>query len=285
MIISADRILIQLIEHREIFLGIVDYVAQHDGSTEIPLGLYREMVRRAMASPLVVNAANPRAERRRLQDTFDLHNMQRSRLVIRVDQSRNMLTFAPFVLDMLRHFDASRLRGLSQTELEALRTDLNDSLTAITSSLDPDNFQEALRLLRRRISNTLAQVQESVAALQTQASHLSEQVEGQDMANLEEAVSIRKALSEINRIYQRYILPALEFLDPKTPLKGVPAVTAIRLIGDHFLTSEMPELATEMHLAAGAIQSYVNDIDAIRRSVVRRHVKLTPRRHGKLTPP
>ena len=90
------------------------------------------------------------------------------------------------------------------------------------------------------------------------------------MGSVEGAAETRKALEHINRIYQRYILPALEFLDPKTRFKqGIPAVTAIRRIAKLTADSAFPSLNEELQLSANAIHSYVNDIDALRLSLER----------------
>ena len=270
MNIKSPFVLKQLIDHRQLFTQLIAYIEENDGDVEIPIRLYRSMVRHAVEAEATHGTE---LECQRIRYTLAEDNLLRERLIVRIDQARGTLVLAPFVVDMLRHFDVSRMRGLSQAELEDLRDGLNQSLSALQRlplDFDNDDFTDALRLLRRRIQDTLGKMQESIAALESQGGHLAELVEQQDMGSVEGASETRKALEHINRIYQRHILPALEFLDPKTRFKqGVPAVTAIRRVAQLTEDSAFPSLTEELLLSANAIQSYVKDIDALRRSLER----------------
>ncbi|MCG5526175.1 hypothetical protein LRB11_14755 [Ectothiorhodospira haloalkaliphila] len=270
--VKSPYILKQLIDHRDIFVQLVAYVDANDGDVEIPIRVYRNLVKQAI-SVVGGRGADAELERRRLQQTLDEENLQHERLIVHIDRVRGVMVMAPFLMDMLRHFDVRRMQGLSQAELEDLRSGLNRSLAAFDQvSLDvaDDDFREELRLLRRRIQDTQAKMRESVAGLKAQGEHLAEVVDQQDIASLEGADQARRALEHINRIYQRHILPALEFLDPKTAFQqGVPAVNAIRSIARRTSEAELPKLTEELVLAANAIQSYVNDINELRLSLER----------------
>lgn len=270
MNIKSPFVLKQIIEHRQLFTELVAYIEEHDGDVEIPSRLYRSIVRQAIKAEA---AQGNHRECERIRYTLAEENLLRERLIIRIDPARGTLVLAPFVVDMLRHFDVGRMRGLSQAELEGLRDGLNQSLAAFQEQpidLENDNFTDELRLLRRRIQDTLGKMQESVAALEAQGDHLADLVEQQDVGSLEGSAETRRALEHINRIYQRYILPALEFLDPKTRFKqGIPAITAIRRIAKLAAESDHPALNEELQFSANAIQSYVKDIDALRLSLER----------------
>ena len=247
MNIKSPFILKQIIEHRQLFTELVAYIEEHDGDMEIPSRLYRSILRKAIKAE---TAQGNHRECDRIRYTLAEENLLHERLIIRLDPARGTLVLAPFVVDMLRHFDIGRMRGLSQAELEDLRDGLNQSLAAFQEQpidLGNDNYTDELRLLRRRIQDTLGKMQESIAALEAQGDHLADLVERQDVGSLEGSAEIRRALEHINRIYQRYILPALEFLDPKTRFKqGIPAITAIRRIAKLAAESDHPiRLATE----------------------------------------
>ena len=270
MNIKSPFVLKQIIEHRQLFTQLVAYIEENDGDVEIPSQLYRSIVRQAIQAEA---AQGNSRECERIRYTLAEDNLLRERLIIRKDPGRGTLVLAPFVVDMLRHFDVGRMRGLSQAELEDLRDGLNQSLTAFQEQsidLENDNVKDELRLLRRRIQDTLGKMQESVAALEAQGDHLADLVEQQDVGSLEGAAETRRALEHINRIYQRYILPALEFLDPKTRFKqGIPAITAVRRIANLAAENDHPGLNEELQFAANAIQSYVKDIDALRLALER----------------
>lgn len=270
MIVKAPYILKQLIDYRQHFTPLVDHMEQHHGTTEIPLGLYRRQVR--AAADAAAQAVSKR-EAERVFQTLAENNLAHERLIVRNEQARGTLMFAPFVLEMLRHFDVSRLQGLSQTELEDLRRGLNQSLDAFEQlplTFDDEDFCDELRLLRRRTQDTLASIQASVATLGAQSDRLGRIVDHQDIARLEDAAQTREALRHINRIYQRHILPALRFLDPQTAFKqGIPAITALYRIADLMRDAGLPELDEELRLAANAIHVYIKDIDALRLSLER----------------
>ncbi|WP_311946239.1 hypothetical protein [Halomonas piscis] len=270
MIIKAPYILKQLIDYRQHFTPLVEHMEQHHGSTEIPLRLYRRQVRQAADAAAQVSG---KREAGRVLQTLAETNLAHERLIVRIDQARGTLMFAPFVLEMLRHFDVSRLQGLSQTELEDLRRGLNQSLEAFEQlplTFDDEDFCDELRLLRRRTQDTLASIQASVATLGAQGDRLGRIVDRQDMTRLEDAAQTRHALTHINRTYRRHILPALAFLDPKTAFKqGIPATTAIHRIAHLMRDAGLSELDEELQLAANAIHVYIKDIDALRRSLER----------------
>lgn len=270
MNIKSPFVLKQIIDHRQLFTQLVAYIEEHDGDVEIPIRLYRSLVREAVA---IQAQQGTEIDCQRIRYTLDENNLLRERLIVRIDHARGTFVLASFVVDMLRHFDVGRMRGLSQAELEDLRDGLNQSLAAFQElpiDMKDDNFTDELRLLRRRIQDTLGKMQESIAALEAQGDHLADLVEQQDVGSLEGATEARRALEHINRIYQRYILPALEFLDPKTRFKqGIPAVTAIRRIALLTADSEFHALNEELQFSANAIHSYVKDIDALRLSLER----------------
>lgn len=280
MIIKSPHIIQHIIEHRHLFVELVTYIEENGGAIEIPVQLYRSLVRRAVESIEQSDSPNRNADCQRLRHALNERNLQRERLIVRIDPASNRLVLAPFLMDMLRHFDVGRMSGLSQTELEDLRLGLNQSLTALKAmpfDKNDDGFREELRLLRRRIQDTLGKMQESIAALEAQGNHLSEIVEQQDITSVQSVGETQKALDRINRIYQRYILPALAFLDPKTKFKqGVPASTAIQSIGQLADDAGSTALASEMVLAVNAVWSYINDIEELRR-VLERYVRQSQR--------
>ena len=118
MNIKSPFILKQLIDHRQLFTQLVAYIEENDGDVEIPIRLYRGLVRQAVAAQATYGTEG---QCQRIRYTLAEDNLLRERLIVRIDQARSTLVLAPFVVDMLRHFDIGRMRGLSQAELEDLR--------------------------------------------------------------------------------------------------------------------------------------------------------------------
>lgn len=266
MIVSIDKTLIAMIEHKEVFLRLIDHIDQQGGSGEVPIQLYHQLIRAMLARQTEV-------EQKRLSAVFDLDNLRRADLVIEIDPSRSILVLAPFVVEMFRHFDRRRLRELSSAQLEALRRRFQDSHEALMRcTLQPGNrqFDEQLELLRENIRYTQARMRDSVNSLQGQADRLAEMVEQREPGNLEQSLQASRALEQIDRIYRHHVLPGLEFLNEQEALKdGQPALTSVRNIAVMLQQAGLPEISQQVRYAGAAIRAYARDIEKIRRSLER----------------
>jgi hypothetical protein len=71
MIVSTDKTLIAMIEHKAIFLALIDHIDQQGGPGEVPIKLYHQLVRAMLKQQTDV-------EQKRLRAIFDLDNLRRS---------------------------------------------------------------------------------------------------------------------------------------------------------------------------------------------------------------
>lgn len=266
MIVSTDKTLIAMIEHKEVFLKLIDHIDRQGGPDEVPIQLYHQLVRALLDYQSDV-------EQKRLCAIFDLENLRRADLVIEIDLNRGVFVLASFVVDMFRHFDRRRLRELSSAQLEDLRRCLLESLEKLrrTSLLPGDRqFDEQLELLRDHIRYTQAKMRDNVSSLQGQAERLSEMVEQMDLGDLEQSRQASMALEQINQIYQHHVLPTLQFLNERESLKeGQPALTSLGDISIMFLNAGLPQLSQQLKYASASIRSYASDVEKIRRSLER----------------
>lgn len=266
MLVATDKTLIAMIEHKEVFLQLIDHIDQQDGPREVPISLYHHLVR-------VMLEQQTEVEQKRLQAVFDLDNLRRADLVVEIDPNRAIFVLAPFVIDMFRHFDRRRLRELSSAQLEDLRCRLNASLEALQRTpLQPGErpFDEQLELLREHIRYTQAKMRDNVNSLQGQAERLAEQVEVMEPSDLAQSRQAGEALDQIDRIYRHHVLPTLEFLNEQEALKeGRPALTALRETADLLETAGLPQIGQQMRYAAGSIRSHAKAVEKIRRSLER----------------
>jgi len=124
------------------------------------------------------------------------------------------------VIEMFRHFDGARLRHLNSADYELIRASFNrlyEVFVTLPSLSNEDiGFQEQVSVLRKEIRAATAKMKECVDALQGRLQRLGEIVDRMRYDVIDEVAKAQEALGEINNIYLRNILPALQFLGEHT---------------------------------------------------------------------
>lgn len=279
MIVKTDAALVTMIQNKELFLGLIDHMDSVGEGDEVRTVMYQQRLRALLddKSPLLKTKVIRElpAERRKLEGALCIENLNRAGLVSHVDHARGVMVFAPFVIEMFRHFDNARLRHLTSSDYEVVRKTFNDLFDAFGTlpSLSPNDidFKEHVLTLRKEIRGATAKMKECVGALQGCLQRLGEIVDQADYAEVDAVHKAREALSEINTIYMRNILPALQFLDEETDIKGgIPALAALVRIGDMLDNhGQHSNLVTMIYFAVESIRSYRHDISVISASLMR----------------
>jgi len=267
MMVSTDRTLIAMIEHKQVFLDLIDYLDEQEAGEEIPVSVYYKRVRRLMSTIEEVR------DQKRLRHVFDIDNLHQAGLVIERDRHRSVITFASFVIDMFRHFDNGRLRELSSEQLEALRKEQNASLERLKECHilpGDEQFEDLLVVIFERLRNAQTRIKQNISSLQGQAERLSKIVEEHNLNDFEQTRKTQKALEEINRIYQKHVLPTLQFLNERESLKlGLPALTAVEYIAVELEKAGLPAISQRVLFAKNGIRSYAKDVEVIRKTLER----------------
>ncbi|WP_305908088.1 hypothetical protein Q9L42_012390 [Methylomarinum sp. Ch1-1] len=212
MHVALDRTLILLIEHKELMFRLIDYM---DGNQrrDLPAEVFFNSLRAKLES------LASRTESERLGDAFDLDNLIKTGIVAEFNQSRGTIALQPAVLDIFRLFDKERVRGLRSAELENIRIQLENAYRQHqTLSFADDNIafleqRDHLFDLLRRINS---QIQNNTAHLQHQADRLSKRLDHDPtLLSLDESRQHRDMLVQVKQIYDREIIPTLEFLNSR----------------------------------------------------------------------
>ncbi len=279
MSVNADVAIILLIENKWMFLELIDYMDNEGRGEEVPMRLYESGVRRLMDKLDPPAGKSDRAlqsspERKKVAAALNIDNMKRARLILHSDHSTGVLFFAPFLIEMFRHFDNSRLRHLNSADFENIRGTFNRLLkeTRYLQSNDPLDldFKAHLGVVRGEMRMALAKMKENVDSLQGQASRLADLVENMRVEVVDDVRKAQAALEEINQIYTRSIIPSLQFLSENVDIKdGKPALTALALIGDHYARNGHIHISSDILYGIEAIRSYRCDIDLLRNSLSR----------------
>ncbi len=224
MNVALDRTLILLIEHKDLMFQLIDYMDQQQRK-DLPTEVFFNSIRAKLDSVL------SKKETDRLNDAFDLGNLVKTGIVSEFNKSRGTIAFQPAVLEIFRLFDKERVRGLRSADLENIRIQLEnvylqlESLSFAAHDLAFLEQHDHLFDLLRRINS---QIQNNTDHLQYEADRLSKRLD-QDQAilSLQEARQHREMLVQVKRIYDREIIPTLEFLNAREYSKTRAPLTVI----------------------------------------------------------
>jgi hypothetical protein len=224
MSVALDRTLILLIEHKDMMFRLIDYMDQNQRK-DLPAEVFFNVMHTKLQN------VNSKKESDRLNDAFELDNLLKAGIVSEFNRSRGTIAFQPAVLEIFRLFDKERVRGLRSAELENIRIQLESAYQQHEPlSFADDNLafleqRDHLFDLLRRINS---QIQNNTAHLQHEADRLSKRLD-QDQAalTLDESRQQRDMLKQVKQIYDREIIPALEFLNTREYSKTRPPLMVI----------------------------------------------------------
>jgi hypothetical protein len=224
MNVALDRTLILLIEHKDMMFQLIDYMDQNQRK-DIPTQVFIN----SMLAKL--DGLNSKKEADRLREAFDLDNLIKTGIIFEANKSRGTIALQPAVLDIFRLFDKERVRGLSSADLENIRVQLEgayqrlESLSFVGDNIDFLEQHDQLFDLLRRINS---QIQSNTDHLQFEADRLSQRLDhDQALLSLNESRQHREILAQVKKIYDREIIPTLEFLNSREYSKTKAPLTVI----------------------------------------------------------
>lgn len=224
MHIALDRTLILLIEHKDLMFRFIDYMDKNQRK-DIPEQIFTN----SMIAKL--NAITKKNEFERLKDAFDRDNLIKSGIISEFNKSRGTIAFQPAVIEIFRLFDKERVRGLRSAELENIRVQLENAYhqhQEISFSTDNIVFLEQRDHLFDLLRQVNSQIQNNTEHLQHEADRLSKRLDhDQAILTLQESQQVREMLVLVKKIYDREIIPTLEFLNTREYSKVKAPLTLI----------------------------------------------------------
>lgn len=212
MHVALDRTLILLIEHKDVMFSLIDYMDSHQRK-DVPTEVFFNCIKHKTIS---IKAKN---EAERLNEAFGLDNLVKTGVISEFNKSRGILAFQPAIIEIFRLFDKERIRGLKKAEFENIRIQLEsafDQHQPLTFDDDNIQFQEQRNHLFDLLRQINSQVQNNTAHLQHEADRLSKHLDhDRALLSLHESKQHREMLIQVKNIYDREIIPMLEFLNEK----------------------------------------------------------------------
>ena len=131
MAVALDKTLILIVQSKAAFLSFIDLMDNPqgdmlEGDTQIPIAFYNRTI-----TDLIRRYS--KLEGRRLSDALSLDNLARTGLLLDWNKRDGYLTFTTWFVDMLRQLDDTRLKELSDKNLNDLHNRLENLVAVMTS--------------------------------------------------------------------------------------------------------------------------------------------------------
>lgn len=249
---------------------LIDEMDQSEANYGVNLHLYNSECRKLIK----LLEKNDPTEAKRISYAFEITNLQHNGLIVGVDKnhSSNKITFQTFFIDLFRHLDNKRVKSLSNSDYETIRVDflaLLEKFKTIPLLYENTEFTETYETLTQKLTDTLVLIKRNTDSLDGSAKRLSEFIDKVDnnSFNANSNPAIQK-LEELANLYERKVIPSIEFLNANQPIEGNNTfVNIIREIEDLF-AEKFPKLATYIQYRHTAISSYHKDIKEIQRTLL-----------------
>jgi len=218
MAVHANGVLRAILDNPEIFFEMMDSAEQTTGigSEEFSVSYYDHVLAQAL------KGMSP-TDSQRAAAALNIGNLNHAGLLDYEDEHRDRFLLKPFVIEMLRHLDKSRLKELSDSDLENLRVQLHHARAALKDpklywSKDNPEFIETRSMVFTTVRNVVSRIKQNVEALRGQSMKLAELAE--TTASQNRATQLASTLDQIFQINSRHIEPTLLFLNPSIDWKG-----------------------------------------------------------------
>jgi hypothetical protein len=232
MSVSARHSLEVILQCEKLFIRIVRHIDKSKAyGGGLAGGVYREELGKTL-----ITFKDP--DRTRIATALDEDNLLKAGLLLDHHKLSDTIIFQPWLVEMMRHFDESLFKELSDKELDELRGRLSSLVDTMEGDADyASKNDQAMHDVETVVFNVLNEVNsrldQNVKALTRRAERLSEILDSDEWQTLESNVMRRDTLKEVHELYNRYIQPALMFLDaeqiyplnsPRNPIKSITRV-------------------------------------------------------------
>ncbi|CAA0096245.1 Uncharacterised protein [BD1-7 clade bacterium] len=271
--ISRDRLIQLVLDYKEVFYTLIDYLDSKSTNNEIPQYLYIQEYNR-----IIVTSENEKAIR-----TLSLESLHKNGIIAHLDNQTGTLTLQSFVIEMIRFIDKKRIRELSQVDFELIRKTMQDLCekfdNRLTISPTHSDYDEARITLFETIDNTLSRIQQNIEALTANTDDLGARYDDIDKQGFNSTDSM-KLLDDAGNLYERFIQPCLEFLSPSIGMKqGQNTFThSMERLSELHVNRGEPEIGERLRYKLTAIRSFYKDISEIEKRVKRYYRSLSEER-------
>jgi len=230
---NPQQTIVLMFTHVEPFFWLLDHHGSQMEELDFTISAYERSLREYLQE---IEDGTVRVN---INRALSVNNLNECGFLTYVDKNRGAFNFQPHILDTLRALDSKRIRELGQPDLDFIHSQvltvhkyyMSDSCCWIKEDL---LWQEQLIALKEILHDTLARIDRNVRALEGSANRLAAVLDKHHQQMLLPTDKVRKALVEVQRIYDRNIIPTLTFLTPGAQVDEHSAMNLIQQIHQRF---------------------------------------------------
>lgn len=267
---NAQNTLAILFQHIDIFFNIIDhYNSESKSISGFQISVYEHVLQNYTQQR--ISDIN---DQKRVLSVLSLHNLNQCKLLAYIDDAKGIFRIQNDLLSVIKNIDSTRLRELGQPDLDAIYAQIRTQYDFFVqqqenySHYDPE-FMEHIDALMDILQDVFSKIEHNVRALDGSAKRLSEIVDSHDFEKHTPTEQVEKAFEEITRIYQRNILPTLNFLNEKAMAKDSSAIYLIRKIREKLSQARFYEEASTILIIEIRLLSFIEIISDVRRKLHR----------------
>ncbi|KFZ28211.1 hypothetical protein IDAT_10260 [Pseudidiomarina atlantica] len=257
MKLNRDVLLQSMLKHQRVFLQLLDYMQQHETGYEVPETLYLQLYAKHISGDADENVASHLA----------LDTLVANGVVVHNDRTTGMLSFERVVVDLFRFIDVKRQRELTRADFESMRSQFYAATLQVQASrFLSEDYHEAMQSMLQVLSEIHSKIRQNVAALEAQADDVA--VRYQRMQEPGSAESMTVLYTQVSKLYDRYVLPCLEFINPSMQMQQTLTYSqCLDALMDYHAQHDATVIAQNLRYRRIAISSYYKDIQRVKQRV------------------
>ncbi|PHS59775.1 MAG: hypothetical protein COB00_17415 [Alcanivorax sp.] len=259
MRLNRDVIIHGIIKHQSSFLALLDCIDNNDGIPEVPEKLYIDLYSRQICEDDDTN----------IHAQLSLNTLLQNGIFIHHDKNAGVISVSDVIIKMLRFIDVKRARELNRHDLEDLRQRVSDFVDKLLGCAyqDDDDTEDLFASFYRLLSEIHSKIKENVSALDAQVDKISLQYK--EFNSGTDSTSVFELYDRVTELYDRYVLPCYEFIDPYMEMKGKKTLSQSVNELINYLATVPSKLnaSNKLQYRFTAISSYYKDIGSLVRKL------------------
>jgi len=254
MKIQKASLLIKILEYKEVFLTLLDYVNDNDNSNDVPEIIYLQLYNQFIAK-------NDDAE---ASQWLTLESLTENDIFVHNDKNAGTITLQAFLIETLRFVDIERAKELSSTDFEKIREQFQSIWESVNScsGTGSELYHELMTNFNELLTTTLSKIKRNVEVLTVQADDIASKFDLRHDHNT--SYNANELYQKLSSLFEKYVYPSLEFTNPKMEMSGYGKLTFVQAI-DEFIQyhSTAPKVASQIGYKKTAITSFYKDIKRV----------------------
>lgn len=206
MRINREDILEAILKHKNHFYRLIDIINNSDAGLQFPMSAYLDLYEK------YIDVGSGR-----YADTLSMSALIEANVFVNVDRVSAMITLSKEVYNILVWLDISRKKQLDSQLFESHRLDiLRLSKDLARLPIDSQDFKETYSFFYEKMSDIQSDISENVRVLEDRVDQIADMYKNRELGLGE--ISLDDIYEKAQHIYNRNILPCLQFINPNIEL-------------------------------------------------------------------